>query len=132
MEETLLEWIVERHSKMLQISRKIIRKKAIVLYEDLRKDDPERNDDKFQATEGWLFKFMKRNNLSLGRKTSVGKIASYILRVRRLQTKYSDQPFYVIAFDETPVWADTVSTKSVTMKTAGHEKCRVTSKVEKL
>ena len=47
--------------------------------------------------------------------------------------KYSCQPSDIIAFDETPVWADTVSDttvdvvgkKTVSMKTTGHEKCRV-------
>ena len=87
---------------------------------------------------------MKRNNLSLRRKTSVAqkdpdllisKIVSYILRVRRLRMKYSYQPSDIIAFDETPVWADMVSDttvdvvgkKTVSMKTTGHEKCRVTA-----
>ena len=87
---------------------------------------------------------MKRNNLSLRRKTSVvqkdpdlliSKIVSYILRVRRLRMKYSYQSSDIIAFDETPVWADMVSDttvdvvgkKTVSMKTTGHEKCRVTA-----
>ena len=82
---------------------------------------------------------MKRNNLSLRRKTSVAqkdpdllisKIVSYILRVRRLRMKYSYQPSDIIAFDETPVWADMMSDttvdvvgkKTVSMKTTGHSK----------
>ena len=144
MEETLLERIIERHSKMLRVSRKIIRKKAVIIYGDLKRLDPDRFDEKFEATNGWLFKFMKRHNLSLRRKTSVAqkdpdlliaKIVSYILHVRRLRIKYSCQPSDIIAFDETPVWADMVSNttvdvvgkKTVSMKTTGHEKCRVTA-----
>ena len=143
MEEKVLEWIVERRTKMLRVSRKLIRKKAIIVYRDLKRADPDRYDEKFEATNGWLFKFMKRNNLSLRRKTSVAqkdpdllvaKIVSYILRVRRLRLKYSYQPADIIAFDETPIWADMVSDttvdvvgkKTVSMKTTGHEKCRVT------
>ena len=57
------------------------------------------------------------------------------MRVRRLRMKYSYQPSDIIAFDKTPVWADTVSDttvgvvgkKTVSMKTTGHEKCRVTT-----
>ena len=81
--------------------------------------------------------------MSLKRKTSVAqkdpvlliaKIVSYILRVRRLRIKDSYQPSDIIAFDETPVWADmvfnttvdVVGKKTVSMKTTGHEKCRVT------
>ena len=93
MEETLLEWIIERRSKMLRVLRKIVRKKAVIIYGDLKRIDPDRFDEKFEATNGWLFKFMKRHNLSLRRKTSVAqkdpdlliaKIVSYKLRVRRL------------------------------------------------
>ena len=143
MEETLLEWIIERRSKMLRVSRKIIRKKAGIIHADLKCIDPDRFDEKFEVTNGWLFKFMKRHNLSLRRKTSVAqkdpdlliaKIVSYILHVRRLRIKYSYQPSNIIAFDETPVWADMVSNtkvdvvekKTVSMKTTGHEKCRAT------
>ena len=144
MEETLLEWIIERRSKMLRVSRKFIRKKAVIIYGDLKCIDPDRFDEKFEATNGWLFKFMKQHNLLLRRKTSVAqkdpdlliaKIVSYILRVRRLRIKYSYQPSDIIAFDETPVWVDMVSNttvdvvgkKTVSMKTTGHEKCRVTT-----
>ena len=143
MEEKVLEWIVERRTKMLRVSRKLIRKKAIIVYEDLKRTDPNRYDEKFEATNGWLYKFMKRNNLSLRRKTSVAqkdpdllvaKIVSYILRVRRLRLKFLYQPADIIAFDETPIWADMVSDttvdvvgkKTVSMKSTGHEKCRVT------
>ena len=143
MEETLLEWIIERRSKMLRVSRKIIRKKAVIIYADLKRVNPDRFDEKFEATKGWLFKFMKRHNLSMRRKTSVvqkdpdlliAKIVSYILRVRRIRIRYSYQPSDIIAFDETPVWADMVSNatvdvvgkKTVSMKTTGHEKYHVT------
>ena len=58
MEEALMEWITERRSKMLRVSRKIIRKKALVLYGDLKTDNPNRYAEKFEATNGWLCKFM--------------------------------------------------------------------------
>ena len=38
MEVTLLEWIIERRSKMLCVSRKIIRKKAVIIYGDLKRN----------------------------------------------------------------------------------------------
>ena len=44
MEERVLEWIVERRLKML------IRKKAIIVYGDLKRIDPYRYDEKFEAT----------------------------------------------------------------------------------
>ena len=63
----------------------------------------------------------------------VAKLVSYVLRVRRLRMEHSLELGNIIAMDETPVWADMVSnttlektgTKTVTMKSTGHEKCRV-------
>ena len=114
-----------------------------VSYAEIGEKDQTYRGEKFEASTGWLNRFMKRNNLSLRRKTSVAqkdpdllvaKLVSYILRVRRLRTKHNYQLSDIIAFDETTIWADMVSettvdvtgTKTISMKTTGHEKCRVT------
>ena len=73
MEERVLEWVVERRSKMRRVSRKLTRKEASIVYGDLKRIDPDRYEEKFEATNGWLFKFMKRHNLSLRRKTIVAQ-----------------------------------------------------------
>ena len=116
-------------------------KKAEIIYGDLTKD-MENVDEDFKASRGWLEKFMKRNGLSLRCKTSVAqqdperlvaKVVSYIIQVRRLQEKQSYPPSHIIAMDETPVWCDMVSEttidatgkKTITLKTTGHEKSRV-------
>ena len=71
-------------------------KKAVIIYGDLKLTNPDHYDEKFEASNGWLFKFMKLHKLSLRRKSSVAqkdpdlsiaKIFSCILRVRRLQIK---------------------------------------------
>ena len=99
-------------------------------------------DDDFKASRGWLAKFMKRNGLSLRRKTSIAqqdpermiaKLVSYVIQVRRLQKKHEYSLSDIIAMDETPVWCDMVSEttidatgkKTITLKTTGHEKARV-------
>ena len=56
---------------MLRVSRKLFRKKAVIIYADLKLNDPDRCDKKFEARNGWLFKIMKQHNLSLRRKSSV-------------------------------------------------------------
>ena len=55
MDNQLLEWFFERRLKMLRVS----------IYGDSKLSDPDRYDEKFQASNGCLFKFMKRHNLSL-------------------------------------------------------------------
>ena len=60
MDNQLLEWFFERRLKMLRVS----------IYGDSKLIDPDRYDENFQASNGCLFKFMKRHNLSLRRKTS--------------------------------------------------------------
>ena len=128
----------------MQVSRKLIMKTAQVMYNELKtaQADTIDYDEEFKASTGWLKNFMRRNHLSLRRKTSVAqkdpdrliaKIVSYVLHVRRLQSRNNYKPCNIIAMDETPVWSDMVSEttidttgkKTVTLKTTGHEKSRV-------
>ena len=63
----------------------------------------------------------------------VAKLVSYIIQVRQLQIKHNYAPCDIIAMDETPVWCDMISEttvdksgiKTVTLKTTGQEKSRV-------
>ena len=65
---------------------------------------------------------MRRNGLSLRRKTSVAqkdpsrlidKLVSYIFYARRFAAKYNYSQSNIIAMDETPVWMDMVSDTTV-------------------
>ena len=71
LEEIVLEWIYDRRSKGLRVSRKLIMKKAKILYDDMKKGEQteEDIDNEFLASTGWLRNFMQRNGLSLRRKT---------------------------------------------------------------
>lgn len=51
-EENLLEWIFDRRSKGLRVSRKIIMVKAAKLQEEKEKEDP--NITKLTFSQGWL------------------------------------------------------------------------------
>ena len=62
IEENLLEWINERRSKMLHVSRKMIQIKAKAMFDD-KTDDPAVKET-FLASTGWIQKFMKRHHLS--------------------------------------------------------------------
>ena len=116
-------------------------KKAEITYRDITENNLVSGKD-FKGSRGWLCKFMKRNGLSLQRKTSVaqqdpermvGKLVSYVMHVRRLQEKHKYSASDIIAMDETPVWCDMISEttidmrrkKTITSKFTGHEKARV-------
>ena len=140
LDAAVLEWIHERRGNCLPVSRKLIMKKATLIHGEMVGRNELTED--FKASVGWLRHFMKRYGLSLRRKTSmaqkdpdqvIDKLVAFILHVRRVAMK---QPFKAsdnIAMDETPIWADMVSNttvdvtggKTVTVKTTGHEKSRV-------
>ena len=137
----MLEWIENRRSRGLRVSCKLIMKKAEITHRDMTENNLVDGDD-FKASRGWLCRFMKRNGLSLRRKTSIAqqdpermaaKLVSYVIQVRRLQEKHKYRPSDIIAMDETPVWCDMISEttvdttgkKTITLKSTGHEKARV-------
>ena len=110
LEELLLEWIENRRVCGLRVSCKLIMKKSEVTYRDMTENNLVDNDD-FKASRGWLEKFMKRNGLSLRRKTTVaqqdpdrmvGKLVSYVIQVRRLQEKHNYKASDIIAMDGNP------------------------------
>ena len=73
LENQLVEWIYDRRSKGLRVSRKQIMMKGKYLYED-GCEESERS--LFVASNGWLCNFMSRNGLSLRRKTTTAQTRS--------------------------------------------------------
>ena len=61
IKENLLEWIYERRSKMLHVSREMIRIKAKAMCDE-KTDDPAVKES-FVASSGWIQNFMKRHHL---------------------------------------------------------------------
>ena len=125
--DLVLDWITSRRERGLRVSRKVLIKKAQVVFDELkfaRKDDAScgADEEEFKASRGWLERLMRRNHLFLQRKTSVAqkdpdrlvaKIVAYMLHVRRLQSRSNYSPCNIIAMDETPVWIDVVTQKTV-------------------
>ena len=69
----------------------------------------------FVASNGWLMKFMKWNNLPMQRRTTIvqkdpshltTKLVKYVMHVRRLSMKTNFSPDCIIAMDETTVFSD--------------------------
>ena len=115
-------------------------KKVEVLYDDMVKNGEP--NEPFKASTGWLRGFMKRYGLSLRRKTSMAQkeshqlidgLVAFVLHVRRVSMKHPYDAADIIVMDETPVWSDMLSEttmdatgkKTVSVKTTGHEKSRV-------
>lgn len=97
----------------------------------------------FNASEGWLFRFMKRKQLSLRRSTTacqkdaadlLDRIIRFIIFVRGLQkiNKYAQTKIY--GADELGLWVDSppdttvdaVCPREIGVRTTGHERMRIT------
>ena len=69
LEELLLVWISESQTQGLQLSPKLIMKKAESVYLDIKGSSDTSVED-FKASRGWVTRFMERNSLILTRKSS--------------------------------------------------------------
>ena len=141
LEEDLLDWIHERRANSLRVSRKLTMRKAKYMHDETAGDDPVAKN-RFHARRGWLEKFMKRNCLSLRRRTTtiqkdpahiVDRLVQYVLHVRRMSRKYKLNPNSILAMNETAVWADMTAPttvercgeREVILKSTSHEKVRI-------
>ncbi len=69
MEEILIEWIRDCRQRHLRVTRKRIKQKAkYVLHDLVQQQQVEAGE--FEASEGWLEKFMSRKGLSLRKRTT--------------------------------------------------------------
>ena len=122
---------------MLLVSRKLMfTAKAIF---DEKCGDDEALKESFVASNGWLVKFMKRNHLSLPRRTTIAqkdpshlisKLVGYVMHVQRLSINCNYAPGSIIAMNKTSVWSDMVGNttinstgaKEVVLKSTGNKK----------
>ena len=127
MEEKLLAWNLEKRDELfVAVSTQLIRLKALSLIKDTNPD--------FKASEGWLQKFMWRNNLVLRARTHISqclpkdleeKIRLFQVEVKKIQEN-SDYPLqYICNMDEMPVFLYMVLNKDINSK--GKKSIRVRS-----
>ena len=107
LEEELLEKIIDEREKHYHVSCKII----TVWAQELA---TAHNLGDFQASRGWLFNFMRRNNLTVRRRTTTGqtvpkdalqKIASFVKFCENQRRECGFSLSNIANMDETPIWA---------------------------
>lgn len=132
LEEELVKWVLEkREESFVPVSTRMIRLKALSLIKDVTPG--------FKASECWVRKFLKRNNLVLRAGTSIAQSLPADLERKLSQFRQSihytrqngDFAYSLIAnMDETPIFFDMVPSKTVDRK--GKKTIRVrTTKSEK-
>ena len=109
----LIKWFEEARSRNLPINGKILQEKAFAFAEKLKIDS-------FHASNGWLAKFCKRNNLSFqnlcGESESVNVTAAteWIQRIPEFIMKYELKDIYNV--DETSLQYRLLPSKSLSRK----------------
>ena len=137
LEDKLVAWILEkRETDCVAISTQVIRCKALALITPVKPS--------FKASDGWVRKFMKRNNLVLRAKTHISQalpkdLEEKISAFRRQVTSIFENGDFPLEFvcnmDETPVFLDLVPNrvvdkrgkKTINVRTTASEKNRVTT-----
>lgn len=131
----MLKFVKEKRNEGCPIFREVIRFKA--LEEAANLNIPRKN---FKASMGWCRRMMKRNGLSLRRRTTLAqklpgdfneKLLVYQRHVISLRKKHNYSLGNMGNADQTPVYFDipsnlTVNKKGVLLKPAGYEKSRIT------
>lgn len=135
IDSSVLSFFTEHRSKGFPVSRKALMLKA--------KEVANNNGICFKGSRGWCEKFMKRESLSIRRRTTVcqkmpadfaEKISEYQTYVKKLHNKNNYELSQIGNADETPIFLDmprnyTVNVKGekqVIVKTTGNEKKRIT------
>ena len=128
IEETLMTKIASERDRQHHVSCKLIQ----VWAKDMARDA---GIDNFEASRGWLQKFLVRFNLVLRRKTTTGqrlprdfvpKIVSFVRFCRKQFLLYNFTPGNVVNMDETLIWADMPSNTTVEARGAATVPIRTT------
>ena len=139
-EAELLEWIESLRRQHLRVTCTAIQKKAISMNEVRDHADGEASQT-FAASRGWLEKFLKRQALTLRRRTTVSqrlpqdlvpRVVGFVMHIRRILLREEIPLSAIENMDETLCQMDMpgettverVGVRSVPLRTTGHEKAR--------
>ena len=143
MEEDLVEWMETSRRQHLRVTCNAIQRNAAAIYDNHSLGDGEPAGPAFAASRGWLEKFLKRQEFTIRRRTTVSqrlprelvpKVVGFIMHLHR-RLFHERIPISAIGnMDETPCCLDMpgettvehVGARSVPLRTTGHEKSRFT------
>ena len=132
-EEIRSQWVIEQRELHLRVTRSDLAKKAKELIKD----------ENFKSSRGWVDNFLRRNQFSIRRHTTVGqrlpadlypKVEAFIKFNANLINSFKLPLAAIGNMDETAIWSDMpspttiapVGAKSIPLLTTGHEKQRTT------
>ena len=111
---------MERRNAFKCVTQKDIKMKAKNLFEEIASS----SGKSFSASNGWCYNFMKRYNLSTRQKTHQSqrlpevlcpKVVSFFNYLRMYFAKYNILPGQVTAMDETCVFLENISNRTVSV-----------------
>ena len=138
LEANLFEWLVGERQQRRRVSRKSVRAKAKQLHAEMG------NAEEFNASAGWCANFFMRFRLTMRMKTHqsqrspedlIPKLTDFLMYLRKY---FAEHPTMtkanIFAMDETAVWFDSTSSRtvevvgaqSVPLASTGHDKANVT------
>ena len=142
LENEINEWVLEQRQNGFIVTRGSIRFRAL----QLKKSEKYQNlpdISTFKASPGWCSRFMNRNSLTLRQRTKIAQklpavleekvsaFHSFVINLRKMNGYNLSQ---IGNMDETPMTfdmpgnqtVDTVGSKTIMIKTTGHEKTHFT------
>lgn len=138
IDRRVCQYVTEKRQDGMPVTRAIIQLKALEIAKELNIPPAE-----FKASLGWVKRMMRRNGLSLRRRTSLAqrlpsdfedKLLSFQRHIIKLRKTHSYPLDQIGNADQTPVFFDMPSSvtvakrgdKSVLVRSTGNEKSRVT------
>ena len=122
LEKELKNWVVTRREERRRVNTVDIRDQAMVMAKQM-------SIQGLLFSSGWIFKFMKRNNLVVRQQTSVGQqlLEGYEDKTNKFRNFVRNEtlhimPFNIANFDKIAVPFDIKGKEDITISSTGHEK----------
>ena len=127
VEEQIVAWVLQMRDLQLPIQRKDIIRQAKRLISP--------HQSNFQASAGWMDKFLLRNSLTLRKTTSIQQklppqlekqLATFMGELKTIWEYHKFPLAYILNVDETPIWFDMLRGYTVAEKGAKQVRIRGT------